>query len=151
MIILCVQKSIEIDPDYGEVYFNYGNLLSDAGNVEAAAARYSSRVFFCTCSSNNLWLNSLDPYTQVWESHPVSTDVRKNVEQSGHNVLPIRLVMDVYYPRVSNPWVSLVQYTYPLANTLFSTVYTFIIRPLERSRGEVQGVPSTDTRPTHHL
>ena len=28
---------MEVDPDYGEVYFNYGNLLSDAGQYEKAA------------------------------------------------------------------------------------------------------------------
>ena len=31
---------MKIDPDYGEVYFNYGNLLSDEGEFGAAAARY---------------------------------------------------------------------------------------------------------------
>lgn len=34
---------MKIDPDYGEVYFNYGNLLSDIGEFEAAAARYIHR------------------------------------------------------------------------------------------------------------
>ena len=29
-----------IDPDYGEVYFNYGNLLSDEGSFAAAAELY---------------------------------------------------------------------------------------------------------------
>ena len=33
-----VQMAMKIDPEYGEVYFNYGNLLSDAGRYEAAAA-----------------------------------------------------------------------------------------------------------------
>lgn len=28
---------MEIDPDYEEVYFNYGNLLSDAARYEEAA------------------------------------------------------------------------------------------------------------------
>ncbi len=28
-----------IDPDYGEVHFNYGNILSDEGNFAAAATR----------------------------------------------------------------------------------------------------------------
>lgn len=32
-----IQMSMEIDPDYEDVYFNYGNLLSDAGKYEAAA------------------------------------------------------------------------------------------------------------------
>jgi len=35
--------AMKIDPDYGEVYFNYGNLLSDIGEFEAAAARYIHR------------------------------------------------------------------------------------------------------------
>ena len=40
MLLLSNQLAMEIDPDYGEVYFNYGNLLSDEGEYEAAAARY---------------------------------------------------------------------------------------------------------------
>ena len=40
MLPLLIQLAMEIDPDYGEVYFNYGNLLSDEGEYEAAAARY---------------------------------------------------------------------------------------------------------------
>ena len=39
-IAIVLQLAMEIDPDYGEVYFNYGNLLSDEGEYEAAAARY---------------------------------------------------------------------------------------------------------------
>lgn len=39
-VVLSMQLAMEIDPDYGEVYFNYGNLLSDEGEYEAAAARY---------------------------------------------------------------------------------------------------------------
>lgn len=31
------QTVMEIDPDYEEVYFNYGNLLSDAARYEEAA------------------------------------------------------------------------------------------------------------------
>ncbi len=31
---------MEIDPDYGEVYFNYGNLLSDERKFGEAAIRY---------------------------------------------------------------------------------------------------------------
>ncbi len=31
---------MEIDPEYSEVYFNYGNLLFDEGDFQAAAARY---------------------------------------------------------------------------------------------------------------
>lgn len=31
------QMAIEIDPEYGEVFFNYGNLLSDVGEYERAA------------------------------------------------------------------------------------------------------------------
>lgn len=34
-----IQKSIEIDPDYGEVYFNLGNLLSDEYNFAEAAIK----------------------------------------------------------------------------------------------------------------
>lgn len=35
--LVLLQLVMEIEPDYGEVYFNYGNLLSDEGNyVEAA-------------------------------------------------------------------------------------------------------------------
>lgn len=40
---LHIQLAMKIDPDYGEVYFNYGNLLSDIGEFEAAAARYIHR------------------------------------------------------------------------------------------------------------
>jgi len=29
---------MQIEPEYGEVYFNYGNLLSDVGRYEPAAA-----------------------------------------------------------------------------------------------------------------
>ena len=35
-----LQKTIEIDPDYGDVYYNYGTLLFDEGNFEAAVTRY---------------------------------------------------------------------------------------------------------------
>ena len=28
--------AMEIDPDYGEVYFNYGNLLSEENNIVEA-------------------------------------------------------------------------------------------------------------------
>lgn len=31
------QRSLELDPGYGEVYFNYGNLLYDAGNLSEAS------------------------------------------------------------------------------------------------------------------
>ncbi len=30
---------MQIDPEYSEVYFNYGNLLSDEGDFRAAAVR----------------------------------------------------------------------------------------------------------------
>ena len=36
-----IQKSLEIDPDYYEVYFNLGNLVSDEGNHAEAAALYA--------------------------------------------------------------------------------------------------------------
>ena len=48
MLLLSNQLAMEIDPDYGEVYFNYGNLLSDEGEYEAAAARYTC-VHTSTC------------------------------------------------------------------------------------------------------
>jgi len=35
---------MKIDPDYGEVYFNYGNLLSDIGEFEAAAASFEKAI-----------------------------------------------------------------------------------------------------------
>lgn len=49
---------MEIDPDYGEVYFNYGNLLSDEGEYEAAAARYKLSLCLgpyvvCSTASDN--------------------------------------------------------------------------------------------------
>ena len=54
MLLLSMQLAMEIDPDYGEVYFNYGNLLSDEGEYEAAAARYYNLMYrpasTCLCS-----------------------------------------------------------------------------------------------------
>lgn len=38
---ILLQKSLEIDPDYYEVYFNLGNLVSDEGNHAEAAALYA--------------------------------------------------------------------------------------------------------------
>lgn len=40
-----LQKSLEIDPDYYEVYFNLGNLVSDEGDYEAAADLYARSEF----------------------------------------------------------------------------------------------------------
>ena len=34
------QMGMEVDPDYGEVFFNYGNLLSDVGEYEKAIPMY---------------------------------------------------------------------------------------------------------------
>lgn len=33
------QRTIKMDPEYSEVYFNYGNLLFDEGHFQAAAER----------------------------------------------------------------------------------------------------------------
>ncbi len=38
------------DPDYGEVYFNYGNLLSDERKFGEAAKRYLTKKLACTQS-----------------------------------------------------------------------------------------------------
>ena len=35
----CIQKAIELEEDYHEVYFNYGNLLSDEGRIAEAAEK----------------------------------------------------------------------------------------------------------------
>ena len=58
MLPLLIQVAMEIDPDYGEVYFNYGNLLSDEGEYEAAAARYKLSLCLgpyvvCSIASDN--------------------------------------------------------------------------------------------------
>ena len=42
---LLFQKSLEIDPDYYEVYFNLGNLVSDEGDYETAADLYARSEF----------------------------------------------------------------------------------------------------------
>lgn len=34
-----IQKAIELEEDYHEVYFNYGNLLSDEGRIAEAAEK----------------------------------------------------------------------------------------------------------------
>ena len=42
MIKYCLfcKMGMDIDPDYGEVFFNYGNLLSDVGEYEKAVPMY---------------------------------------------------------------------------------------------------------------
>jgi len=40
MCTTCIlQAAIQIDPEYGEVYFNHGNLLSDEGKFAEALER----------------------------------------------------------------------------------------------------------------
>ena len=47
----CQQAAIKIDPEYGEVYFNYGNLLSDEGNFAAAVKMYVTMLLSVDGSS----------------------------------------------------------------------------------------------------
>lgn len=40
------QRSLELDPNYGEVYFNYANLLYDTGNLSEAATYFELTLQF---------------------------------------------------------------------------------------------------------
>ena len=42
-----LQLAMQIEPDYGEVYFNYGNLLSDEGNYAEAVELWVQCVSTC--------------------------------------------------------------------------------------------------------
>ena len=44
MSCICIQRALEIDPDYVEVYFNLGNLLSDEGNYTEALKKWETII-----------------------------------------------------------------------------------------------------------
>ena len=55
MSCICIQRALEIDPDYVEVYFNLGNLLSDEGNYTEALKKWETII--------STWLNDVLLYT----------------------------------------------------------------------------------------
>lgn len=66
-----MQKSLEIDPDYHEVYFNLGNLVSDEGKYEEAAALYARSEFPASLPHvASLYIHTLSMQVQV--GHEVS-------------------------------------------------------------------------------
>lgn len=91
---------MEIEPDYGDVYFNYGNLLSDEGNYVEAAQLWVQCVQrqqlwreWCLlyCSFSSFSFEKAARYEQVYPkvlNNLATTYFRLGKPQEAHHTQP---------------------------------------------------------------